>query len=90
MTANQTTAPPVIPIPLPPQQLPPLLTRKQTFCDVLQVSMVSGKRWAKSGRFAPLPVKLGRCARYRRDEVLAWVAAGCPARREWRWNGGGK
>jgi predicted DNA-binding transcriptional regulator AlpA len=86
MTANQTTAPPVTPIPMP---TPALLTRQET-AQLINVSLVSLKRWNRSGRFGPSPIKLGKCTRFRRDEVLAWVAAGCPARREWRWNGGGK
>ena len=35
-----------------------------------------------SGRL-PLPVKLGRRTLWRRDELSAWVAAGCPSRDKW-------
>lgn len=34
-------------------------------------------RWAHSGR-APRPIKIGRIARFRRSEILAWIEAGCP------------
>ena len=34
-------------------------------------------RWAHSGR-APRPIKIGRTARFRRSELLAWIEAGCP------------
>jgi excisionase family DNA binding protein len=35
-------------------------------------------RWSHSGR-APRPVKLsGRCVRYKRADVLKWIADGCP------------
>jgi predicted DNA-binding transcriptional regulator AlpA len=35
-------------------------------------------RWSRSG-VAPAPVKIGASAvRYRRDEYLDWIAAGCP------------
>ncbi|MFC1782726.1 helix-turn-helix transcriptional regulator [Planctomycetota bacterium] len=35
-----------------------------------------------SGRM-PLPIKLGRRTLWRKDELAAWVAAGCPARARW-------
>ena len=40
--------------------------------------------WAlhASGRL-PKPVRLGRCVRWRREELLAWVEAGCPSRDRW-------
>ena len=31
----------------------------------------------------PRPVRLLRCVRWRRDELLAWLAAGCPNRETW-------
>jgi excisionase family DNA binding protein len=31
----------------------------------------------------PKPVRLGRSVKWRREELLAWVAAGCPARSAW-------
>ena len=40
--------------------------------------------WAlhSSGR-VPLPVRLGRRTLWRRGELEAWIAAGCPARERW-------
>ncbi len=35
-----------------------------------------------SGRI-PMPVRLGRSVRWRRDELLAWLQAGCPSRDRW-------
>ena len=32
----------------------------------------------------PLPVRFGRRALWRRDEIADWVAAGCPARHQWQ------
>ena len=32
----------------------------------------------------PLPVRLGRCARWRRRELTEWVDAGCPSRAQWQ------
>ena len=35
----------------------------------------------------PLPLRLGgRVVRWRREELTAWVAAGCPAREKWRYS----
>lgn len=34
-------------------------------------------RWSRSG-VAPAPIKIGSAVRYRRAEVLEWIAAGCP------------
>ena len=36
-----------------------------------------------SGRVGPLPVRLGRCIRWRRGEIEQWVQAGCPGRETW-------
>lgn len=36
----------------------------------------------KSGQL-PCPVKIGGSVRWRREEVEAWVAAGCPPLRAW-------
>lgn len=31
----------------------------------------------------PAPVRVGRRVRWRREEIAAWVAAGCPSRDVW-------
>jgi len=31
----------------------------------------------------PEPIRLGRAVRWRRDELIAWIAAGCPPRHKW-------
>lgn len=40
--------------------------------------------WAldRSGRL-PRPIKLGRCTRWRADELRDWLAAGSPSRERW-------
>jgi len=40
-------------------------------------------QWLASGR-VPSPVKLGRRALWRFDEIRQWVAAGCPPRSRWK------
>lgn len=44
------------------------------------------RRLADSGDF-PQPVKLGRAVRFRRAELLAWIASGAqsPRRSGWIW-----
>jgi excisionase family DNA binding protein len=37
----------------------------------------------KSGRL-PLPVQLGRSRRWIREELVAWLNAGCPNRAKWQ------
>lgn len=37
-------------------------------------------RWSASGRMPP-PIRLGRKVLWRRQDIDAWVAAGCPAER---------
>jgi len=36
----------------------------------------------------PRAVRLGTACRWRRGEIEAWIAAGCPARDEWDARGG--
>ena len=36
-----------------------------------------------SGQLGPLPVRLGRRTLWRREELAAWVKAGCPGRTRW-------
>ena len=52
---------------------------------------VSRSHWwsLHSAGLVPLPVKLGRATRWRRDEIVEWVAAGCPPRHEWNKREGG-
>ncbi len=40
-----------------------------------------------TGRLGPLPVRLGRCTRWRLCELRMWVEAGCPTRDQWLQQG---
>jgi len=61
-----------------PHALPELLTTREAAKDVLNVGERSLWRWSRSGA-APAPIRInGRTVRYRRDELLEWVKAGCP------------
>ncbi len=54
-----------------------LLDVKQT-AEMTNVSRRTVARLAKSGRM-PAPLKLGALTRWRRSDLAAWIAAGCPA-----------
>lgn len=40
----------------------------------------------KTGRFAPVPVRMGRCVRFLRADVDRWLNDGCPNRERFRPN----
>jgi len=50
--------------------------------DALGISTRQIWKMLAAGRL-PEPIRLGRCVRWRLDEIRAWVAAGCPVRAEW-------
>lgn len=53
--------------------------------DAARLCGVSARTWWSlhaAGR-CPLPVRLNRRTLWRRDELAAWIAAGCPARDRW-------
>jgi len=49
-----------------------------------RLSVKTLRRMLASGRFGPRPVVIGgRGQRFFREEVLAWLRAGCPRRADW-------
>jgi predicted DNA-binding transcriptional regulator AlpA len=50
--------------------------------DLLQRSPASLYRDDAAGRL-PAGLKIGGSKRWRYSEIVAWVEAGCPCRREW-------
>ncbi len=63
---------------------PALLSKAQVGKFLGGMSVASVERLHASGRLGPLPVRLGRLVRWRRDELEEWVAAGLPNREVWR------
>ena len=52
-------------------------------CSLLSIGRSTAERWLASGRLLQ-PIRLSRtCHRWRRVEVLDWIAAGCPHASEW-------
>ena len=63
---------------------PPLLLTAEDVGRELQVSLRTVRRLDMEGKL-PEPVHVGRAVRWRREEVRAWIAAGCPTRDHWQW-----
>ena len=67
-----------------PITIEPLLLTANEAAVLLGISRSNLYRLNSSGRL-PLPVRLGASVRWRRDELAAWVDAGCPPRTRWEW-----
>lgn len=61
----------------------PLLMSAIDVARELKASLRTVRRLDDAGKL-PLPVRVGRLVRWRRDELARWIAAGCPDRREWQ------
>jgi predicted DNA-binding transcriptional regulator AlpA len=65
------------------ENLPPALTANASqVAAMLEISVRQVWRLSNTGRL-PRPVRLGNCVRWRRAEIEAHLAAGCPTREEW-------
>lgn len=58
------------------QEVPSLISLA-TFSQLMGISKRSLQRLLTQGKL-PTPVRLGRCLRWVRKEVDAWIAAKCP------------
>jgi predicted DNA-binding transcriptional regulator AlpA len=72
---------PLLSGPVPPSPTPPesLLIDRRALSRLLDRSRASIARDVSAGRI-PSPVRIGRSTRWRRSEIEAWIAAGCPPR----------
>ena len=61
----------------PGGELVPLLLTTAEAAKLLAVANRTLWRWSRSG-LAPSPVTVGGAVRFRRTELLEWIAAGCP------------
>src|SRR5690348_10115736 len=57
----------------------PLMLSARRLAELLDRSVRSIWRDASTG-LLPRPIRVGRSARWRRDEILDWISSGCPAR----------
>ena len=77
----------------PPKAVEPrALLDRQATAELLDLSTRTVERLEAAGKLGPAPVVLGDRQKYRRGELLDWVAASCPDRETWqgRGNGGGE
>lgn len=61
-----------------------LLMSAEDVCEALNIGRSTLYRLKSTGR-VPRPVKLGGSVRWRRKELEAWIAAGCPPQTRWDW-----
>jgi predicted DNA-binding transcriptional regulator AlpA len=59
-----------------------LLLKKKGLAELLDMSPRTIDRKDASGQI-PRPIKLAGSKRWRRTEILAWIEAGCPPRKQW-------
>lgn len=60
----------------------PLLLRAAEAAALCGKSLRTWRSW-DAGGLIPRPIRIGRSTLWRCDELKAWVAAGCPRRKEW-------
>ena len=60
----------------------PLLLRAPQAAVTCSVSIRTWRAWDAAGKI-PQPIRIGRSTLWRTDELRAWVAAGCPRRKDW-------
>jgi len=67
----------------PPEAHDPLTVDSDGAARMLGISSSHFYAMKRAGQLGPAPIRLGRCCRYRVDELHAWVAAGCPGATRW-------
>jgi len=67
----------------PPAAPPPLLVDARAAAALCGIGRTLWLQLASAGR-VPMPIRLGRRTLWRRDELAAWVEAGCPGRDRWQ------
>ncbi|REJ85928.1 MAG: DNA-binding protein [Planctomycetota bacterium] len=56
----------------------------ESVAELLAASPRTVRRLDAAGKL-PEGIKLGGLKRWREDELLDWIAAGCPPRHHWSW-----
>ncbi len=62
--------------------MPPLMLRAPQAATLCAVSVRTWRTWDAAGKI-PQPIRIGRSTLWRAEELRAWIAAGCPRRKEW-------
>lgn len=66
------------------------LVNFKKLCGLLDISQAQGYRLLRSGKILKPCTRLGRSQRWREQEVVDWINAGCPDRLVWIWESSGK
>lgn len=66
----------------PPLSAGPLMLDCVEAAALMGVCRATFWKLHSQGR-VPLPIRFGRVVRWRRQEIEAWIAAGCPPRDRW-------
>lgn len=61
-----------------------LLLNADAAAGMLAISRTLFYEMHSDGRLGPMAIRFGRCSRWRRDEMVKWVEADCPPRRQWQ------
>lgn len=61
-----------------------LLINVDEAAEMLSISRAKLYQMHQSGTLGPMALKLGRCTRWNRQELIAWIDAGCPVRKSWK------
>ena len=60
----------------------PLVLTAAEAAALFAKSLRTWRSWDAAG-LIPRPIRIGRTTLWRPEELRAWVAAGCPCRKEW-------
>lgn len=69
-------------MPMPPPAAATLLLSRADLARELCCSAKTISRMDATGKL-PRAIRLGSAKRWRRDELVLWITAGAPSRREW-------
>lgn len=61
----------------------PLLIDAKQVAELLGIGRSLLYEMQSAGRLGPMPIRLGRAVRWRKEEIESWVAEGCPSRTRW-------
>lgn len=65
------------------QAMTPLLLRAADAAWLCHVSLRTWRLWDATGK-VPQPIRIGRTVFWRKEDLQAWIAAGCPERANWQ------
>jgi len=67
------------------ENLDKLLLSVSEVCKILSISRGTYFVLKAAGRIGPKEIKFGVKIYLRKNEIYAWVDAGCPSKNKWHW-----